>query len=640
MKDVVSILASNLGRIDCLSDQEFGRRHGCGRAPRLKNWWPLGIDRLVQIWTADSEQRLMELFAFHFSDVGNTLEQKFLGTSAFGTIDPKNLEAMMSSKVKNFSFGLRRNIFFPLLGDGIFTQDGQAWKHSRELLRPQFTRQQYQGLDIFRSHVDDFLLHIPHNGEHIDLQPLFFRLTLDTTTEFLFGKSVNSLKEIDASKGNNFADEFDIAQNYVVQRFRLLDLYWLIGGPKFRRSCASVHRFIDQIIEARNEHKQVDMENCGRYVFFDAIAQDSKDMKSLRAQLINVLLAGRDTTACLLSWVFYRLARHPNVLARLNAEIASTVGYNSNLTREDLKRMPYLANVLKEILRLYPPVPVNTRTASQTTVLPTGGGPDGTSPVLIRKGENIAFCVYAMHRREDLYGPDAEDFRPERWDEDMPLLRDEKTAAWGYLPFNGGPRVCLGQDFALTEASYTVVRILQVYPQVKPYKCHENRSWIGWSTHQTKGIEKVAKERQKMTLVLSSGDGCKHRMLTLHSLRTPREDPSYSINDEFLPLTPRFRLLFLWEQLRTDLKYTKDYIVSIDSAVPTLDEVEKCAIPADHRGMCKFQNANSPGFRTVLAALKRYSQAAPMIIQQRLIQNAEMLIEKRKHEALELLGIS
>ncbi|KKZ64975.1 hypothetical protein EMCG_09120 [[Emmonsia] crescens] len=113
-----------------------------------------------------------------------------------------------------------------------------------------------------------------------------------------------------------------------------------------------------------------------------------------------------------------------------------------------------------------------------------------------------------------------------------------------------------------------------------------------------------------------------------------------SINDEFLPLTPRFRLFFLWEQLRTDLKYTKDYIVSIDSAVPTLDGIEKCAIPADHRGMCKFQNANSPGFRTVLAALKRYSQAAPMIIQQRLIQSAEMLIEKRKHEALELLGIS
>ncbi|PGH16457.1 hypothetical protein AJ79_01788 [Helicocarpus griseus UAMH5409] len=110
-----------------------------------------------------------------------------------------------------------------------------------------------------------------------------------------------------------------------------------------------------------------------------------------------------------------------------------------------------------------------------------------------------------------------------------------------------------------------------------------------------------------------------------------------SINDEFVPLMSRFRIFFLWEQLRTDLKYTKDYIVNIESAVPMLDGADKCAIPADHRGMCKFQNANSPGFRTVLAALKRYSQAAPMVIQQRLIQDAEMLGERRKHEAMELL---
>ena len=97
------------------------------------------------------------------------------------------------------------------------------------------------------------------------------------------------------------------------------------------------------------------------------------------------------------------------------------------------------------VLRLYPSVPVNTRTAHKTTILPTGGGKNRDKPVVVRKGQNVAFCVYAMHRREDLYGPDAHVFRPERWDEDLPLYRDEKTAMWGYLPFNGGPRVCLGR---------------------------------------------------------------------------------------------------------------------------------------------------------------------------------------------------
>ena len=91
-------------------------------------------------------------------------------------------------------------------------------------------------------------------------------------------------------------------------------------------------------------------------------------------------------------------------------------------------------------------MPVNTRTVHRTTVLPKGGGPDGSAPVLVRKGDNVAFCIYAMHRRKDLYGEDAERFRPERWDEDLPLYRDEVNSSWGYLPFNGGPRVCLGRE--------------------------------------------------------------------------------------------------------------------------------------------------------------------------------------------------
>lgn len=107
-------------------------------------------------------------------------------------------------------------------------------------------------------------------------------------------------------------------------------------------------------------------------------------------------------------------------------------------------------------LRLYPSVPVNTRTTVRTTILPTGGGPDRKSPVLIPKGTAVAYSVYTMHRRPDLYGMDAELFRPERWDEDMPLNHDETNAKWGYLPFNGGPRICLGSKSSLQRTSTIV----------------------------------------------------------------------------------------------------------------------------------------------------------------------------------------
>ncbi|MCJ1462955.1 hypothetical protein MMC07_001559 [Pseudocyphellaria aurata] len=428
------------------SDKAFGSRLGCLSAPRLRNAWPLGVDRLLQIWQADTNQRLMDLFTFHFQDVGYTLEQKFLGTIAFGTVEPKNLEAMLSSQFGDYGYGLRRQIFYPLLGDGIFTQDGAAWKHSREMLRPQFFKQRYQNLDMFREHVDNLIDCIREYRGPVDLQPLFFRFTLDTTSAFLFGESTYSLKSKSSIEGTRFANEFDIAQSYVVQRFRLLDLYWLIGGSRFRSACKSVHGFVDEIIKRRCDNPDSGQIADGRYVFFDAVANDCTTRDAMRGQLINILLAGRDTTACLLSWTFHLLLRHPRALERLRQEINSVSVNNADSGRPDLKKMTFLANVLKETLRLFPSVPVNTRTAHQTTTLPVGGGPDGQSPVLVRRGENVAFCVYAMHRRKDLYGDDAEDFRPDRWeDEDLPLYRDSVNAAWGYLPFSGGPRVCLGR---------------------------------------------------------------------------------------------------------------------------------------------------------------------------------------------------
>jgi cytochrome P450 len=90
------------------------------------------------------------------------------------------------------------------------------------------------------------------------------------------------------------------------------------------------------------------------------------------------------------------------------------------------------------VLRLQPPVPVNFRVSTKDTSLPVGGGADGRSPIYIRKGTMVSYNVFAMHRRTDLWGKDAKTFRPERWEENA-------KHGWEYLPFNGGPRICLGR---------------------------------------------------------------------------------------------------------------------------------------------------------------------------------------------------
>jgi cytochrome P450 len=165
-------------------------------------------------------------------------------------------------------------------------------------------------------------------------------------------------------------------------------------------------------------------------------------------------------------------------------------------------------------LRLYPPVPVNTRTATQNTVLPTGGGLDGRSPVLVPKGSSVALSIYSMHRRPDLYGMDAALFRPERWEEDMPFKHDPVRAKWSYIPFHSGPRSCPGSmfvrivhrilltnstgDFALTEAGYTVVRLLQTFSSIE--------------LPPGERVTLVGHEKQDATLVLKIDGGCNVRL--------------------------------------------------------------------------------------------------------------------------------
>lgn len=382
----------------------------------------------------------MELFLFHFRQTGNTVEQCFIGTPAYDTIDPANLEALLSTKAKDFCFGKRRDITFPMLGDGIFLQEGAAWKHSRELLRGPLQHKYYENLDVFKQSVNDLIHTLSSKPGEVDLQPLFFLLTLDVSTDFLFGESVKSLKASKSASEKTFGNAFNTAQAFVAKRFRLPDLYWMIGGSKFRNACDDVHQFADQIID-----RKLSSRSCKRDgIFLDLLAENTVDRDVLRGQILNLLAAGRDSTACLLSWTFFLLVRHPRVLEKLRAEVA-----NSDLdkmTRTELRKMNYLQNALKETLRLYPPVSVNDRKANKMTFLPTGGGPDRTAPVLIPKGATVAYSVYAMHRRPDLYGMDAELFRPERWDEDMPMRSDKTAAAWGYLPFNGGPRICLGSE--------------------------------------------------------------------------------------------------------------------------------------------------------------------------------------------------
>lgn len=217
------------------------------------------------------------------------------------------METLLSTNFQDYGFGCRPAVFAPLLGNGIFTQEGAAWKHSRELLRKQFVRAQYQDLRYFHEHVDNLINRMPADGV-VDLQPLFFNLTLDVAAELLFGRSVYSLRAgVDqAAENREFAESFNIAQEGLAKRFRLAPFHFLYNPAEFRDACRRVHSFVERYIREQRlmeEHSASDKDDSDSSTWFiKQIASESATETELRNQLLNVLLAGRDTTACCLSW--------------------------------------------------------------------------------------------------------------------------------------------------------------------------------------------------------------------------------------------------------------------------------------------------------------------------------------------------
>ncbi|KAH8593613.1 n-alkane-inducible cytochrome P450 [Bisporella sp. PMI_857] len=447
--------------IRAVSAWNFSRQNGCS-SPPIRTNWSFGMFNLLEMVAAARENRFLELIRGWHLQYGKTYQTTIGGRTVIMTIEPKNVQAVLAVKFADFDLGHYRNkAVSPLLGRGIFATDGSAWEHSRALVRPNFVRNQIADMEIYESHVAKLIQHLPRDGSIVDMQELFFRMTLDSATEFLFGESVNSLNDTHTSS-SNFAENFNISQDGLALRARMGPLALFHFGRRFSTATAEARRYVGQFVEkAVQFRKSIDSKTLSdkehQYVFLHELSKRTLDHTELTDQLLNILLAGRDTTASLLSITFFQLARHPNIWNKLRQEVLNLDGRKPSF--EDLKSMKYLSWVLNETLRLYPVVPFNVRMANKDTCLPLGGGADGKAPIFVPKGQEVMYSVYSMHRGPEIYGPDATEYRPERWEALKP--------GWAYIPFNGGPRICIGQQFALTEAGYAIVRIMQQFKEIE-----------------------------------------------------------------------------------------------------------------------------------------------------------------------------
>ncbi|KAF3343994.1 hypothetical protein VD0002_g2671 [Verticillium dahliae] len=432
------------------------RSQGCLPAPVYPHSDPiLGLDWLRVSLKAMKNHVLLEHWQSAFKRVGNTFWVNAVGKWVLMTNDPENLKAILASSFDDWVIdGPRLNAVLPMLGPhAIFSANGALWQDARATMRPSFVRNQIADLACFQKHVNRLLDKIPKDGQRVELQELLYRMTMDSATEFMFGHSTNTLTNPTA-EAVEFFKMFDYVNARSANRARLGVMGFLDRDKKFDEGIRFVHRFVDEYVEKVQAEKRSPERS---YVFLNEMVDSGRDPQYIRSQLLALILAGRDTTASILSSLLWILARRPDIVQALRTEIDG-LG-DAEVTWEALKQMKYLNMVMKEALRLFPPVSSLSRSAARDTVLPVGGGPDGKSPIFVPKGNAVRWSVFALQRREDIFGPDADEFRPERW--------NELRVSWEYIPFSGGPRVCIGQQFALTQMGYFLVRLFQTFDSIE-----------------------------------------------------------------------------------------------------------------------------------------------------------------------------
>ncbi|KAK6974435.1 cytochrome P450 [Favolaschia claudopus] len=512
---------------------------GARLAPRISGmgfgnlgWMKIMLHNRVHGYPGDGLNEAIE-------ELGPIFNMRVLWIDSIMTVCPEHLKLMLATDFNNFVKGERFQFGMnSVLGSGVFNSDGDMWKFHRDMTRPFFSRDKISHFDIFDAHseqVIDVLKARTRSGYSVDFQDLIARFTMDSATEFLFGTCVDSLKanipyahnvafpppqssSAHAESTNHFVKAFNDAMQVIAEREYVGVIWplWEMWGDKSRAPMEVVSRFLDPIIRAAIEKRGVGERLVGEKgvgkgeveaeTLLDELLNSTSDPKILKDETLNILLAGRDTTMHILTMVVYFLSMYPNVCARLREEVLTHVGPTARPTYDSIKDMKYLRAVINETLRLYPSVPFNVKECINTTTWPSPD-PNDPRPIYIPGGAKVPWASILMHRRKDLWGPDAEEFSPDRFLDER-VKKYLLPNPFQFLPFNAGPRICLGQQFAYNEMSFMLIRLLQSFesfsidedafmPDARPPK-----EWA--SAPGRKGIDKF---KPKFHLTMYTSDG-------------------------------------------------------------------------------------------------------------------------------------
>ncbi|KAF9137676.1 hypothetical protein BG015_002646 [Linnemannia schmuckeri] len=446
--------------------------------------WPL-VGNLFQIlryrdnaldFFMDQLKKHGKVYTFTLPSVGRTIQIN----------SPELVEYVQKTNFDNYSKSDPTGMSTDVFGHGIFVSDGAEWRLQRKTASNLFSTRLFRDLvqhafkECAHELGDNFAKYesrITPDGQlyYFDLQQELAKMTLDAFGRIAVGIEFNAMSE----EGGN---EFGLAFDYMTRRIELrgVDPFWRLSEwlifpvrRRVRRSVETLNRYAYTAITNRRNETPEQKENRRKDLldyFVDYEYEDGSGLtdEQLRDVFLNFLIAGRDTTSQALAWMFYHLMKHPDIEAKMREEIDVVFPNGSDEYTYDIisRDMPYVKAVFYETLRLFPPVSVSGVFALGPDVLPNG--------TRIDAGDVVGFSSYCIGRETDVWGPNAAEFYPDRWlqhdnHSKSPFGKFKPENAFKFNSFNGGPRICLGQQFATLEAMVTIIYILQNFQfELKP----------------------------------------------------------------------------------------------------------------------------------------------------------------------------
>lgn len=389
----------------------------------------------------------------HVHVLGNTI-----------TSNPENVEYILKTNFHNYPKGKPFSaILGDLLGRGIFNADGHSWRFQRKIASLEL------GSVAIRTHAMELVTEeiqtrlIPLLTEKgsaaltVDLQDILRRFSFDNICKFSFGLDPGCL--LPSLPASELAEAFDLASKLSAERAMAASpLIWKtkrflnVGSEKkLREAVKVVNDLARGMIKERREMGLLNGA-APRNDLLSRFMGSLDDDEYLRDIVVSFLLAGRDTVASALTGFFILLSKNPEVEGRIREELARVMGPGKEFVGfEETREMHYLNAAIHESMRLFPPIQFDSKYANEDDVLP-----DGT---FVKKGSRVTYHPYAMGRMEKIWGPDCEEFKPERWlSEDGVFV---PKCPFKYPVFQAGVRVCLGKDLALVEMKAVVAALVR-----------------------------------------------------------------------------------------------------------------------------------------------------------------------------------